>query len=183
MQVTVIKNFITQEEAIALNTFVFNSIAENKFSYSKIAPDGGKNLLSRFNRKLKFPETAMQIKSRIQKLLELEDKDTYTLWNKSGIAVSHSLNGPEIVPHKDVRQHNKSLLRCNVLSSASEKGGVLTVDGKEFELEALSMYLCLVSEYTHSVSKTEGKTPRILWQFGFKIDQKDWENKKIKVQE
>lgn len=177
MRATLVKNFITQEEAIALNMFVLNSVAKNEFSYGTASFNGSKHLVSRFNKELEFPKLAMQIKDRIQQRLKLEDKDTHTLWNKSGIIVSCSFNGSEVVPHKDVKQYDKSLLRCNVLSSAAEKGGVLTVEGKEFELDALSMYLCLVSEYTHSVSKIEGETPRILWQFGFNVDQKDWENK------
>lgn len=181
MLVKIIPNFIMQEEAAILNDYTFNSINENKFECGRTSFNGNKHLVSRFNKNLVFPEVAMQIKNRVQKLLRLENNDTNTLWNKSGIVVNCSFNGAKVIPHKDVRQGNKSLLRCNILSSAADKGGVLTVENEEFKLDALSMYLCLVSEYTHSVSTIEGNSPRILWQFGFNVDQKDWEDKVSKL--
>jgi hypothetical protein len=182
--VKVIPNFITKNEALVLNAFVLESVANKQFS-NGMASYGlnkdGVHVVSRFNKNLEFPETAFLIKKRIQNLLVLDDKDTNTNWNISGIVVNCSFNEAQVVPHKDARPNNKSLLRCNVLSSAAEKGGVLTVEEKEFKLNVLSMYLCLVSEYTHSVSKIEGNSPRILWQFGFNVDQKDWEDKVSKL--
>jgi len=177
MNVKVINNFVSQEEAVALNTFTLNAIKGNKFSSGRASFNGNKHLVSRFNKELEFPEIALQIKNRVQKLLGLPEETTNTVWNKSGIVVNCSFDGAEIAPHRDVKQGDKSLLRCNILSSAAEKGGVLTVENEEFKLDALSMYLCLVSECTHSVSKIEGSSPRILWQFGFNVDKKDWESK------
>lgn len=185
MRVEIIPEFISAEEAVALNSFTLERISSGVFSEgmtSKHLNPVNTQMVSRFNPGIKFPELALRIQDRLCNRLNLNKSDIHTLFHPTGIVVNCSFNGAQVIPHKDPTQNGKSLLRCNLISSATEVGGDLVVEQQTFKIPELGVYFCLVSEHEHAVTKVESDKPRIVWQFGFNVQADDWNSGKIKVQ-
>lgn len=184
MRVELLENFITKEEAEVLNLFTINGVINKTFSEgicSKHLNPPNTQMVTRFDTTIKFPLVAMDILERLKLLLKLENKDIHTLFSPSSIVVNCSFEPARVVKHIDSKQNGLSLLRCNVLSSAPEEGGLLHVDDVPIPQNELSVYFCLVTDHYHHVSAVKGKKPRILWQYGFNVDTDDWNSGKIKV--
>lgn len=184
MRVEIVDNFISSAEAEELNLFTINGVINKTFLNGKMSSHLnplGAQMVTRFTPQIVFPETALNIQNRLKKLLDLNDNDIYTLGHPLGIVVNCSFRPAKVVRHKDTKQNGFSLLRCNVLSSAPESGGVLHVDDIPFQQKELSVYFCLVTDHYHYVTEVEGVKPRILWQYGFNVFTDDWNSGKIKV--
>lgn len=186
MRVEVLPNFISTGEAAVLNNFALESVSKGSFSEgvtSKLVNPPGTQMISRFNCHIKFPELALQLQKKLCISLGLTENYIHRMFHPTGIVVNCTFNGAQVVPHKDPSHDSLSLLRCNLISSKAESGGVLVVEDAKFDVPELGVYFCLVSEHTHSVTKVEGNKPRIIWQFGFDVLADDWNSGKIKVQQ
>lgn len=184
MRIEVVPEFISAEEAAVLNSFTLEQINSGIFSEgmsSKHINPPNSQMVSRFNPNVRFPEVAFRIQDRLQEALDLDKNDVHTLFHATGIIVNCSFKGAQVIPHTDPTQGNKSLLRCNLISSAADAGGDLVVEEQTFKVPELGIYFCLVSEHEHSVTKIEGDKPRIIWQFGFNVDAEAWNNGSIKL--
>lgn len=185
MRVEVLENFISAEEASVLNKFTLDGIASGDFKEgvtSKHLNPPNVQMVTRFSPEIVFPRTALDIQDKLKVLLGLKDSDVYTFFHPTSIIVNCSFAPARVFRHKDHKQNGLSLLRCNVLSSAPEAGGVLHVEDVPVEQPELSVYFCLVTDYYHHVTAVEGNKPRILWQFGFNVEKDAWESGQIKVQ-
>lgn len=183
MRVEVVPEFISAKEAEVLNSFTLEQINSGIFSEgmtSKHLNPPNSQMVSRFNPKIIFPEVALHVQNRLQAMLGLDKNDIHTLFHPTGIIVNCSFKGAQVIPHKDPIQNGKSLLRCNLISSAADAGGDLVVEQQTFKIPELGVYFCLVSEHEHAVTKIDGDKPRIIWQFGFNVDAGDWNNGTIK---
>jgi hypothetical protein len=184
MRVEVIKNFITQAEAAVLNNFTLDGVNRGVFKdgiVSRQFNPPGSQMVTRFSPEIVFPKEALNIQNRLKTLLNLGDTDIYTFAHHTGIVVNCSFAPARVIKHIDPKQNGLSLLRCNILSSASKAGGVMHVEDEPVINPELSVYFCLVSDYHHYVTPVEGDKPRILWQFGFNVNKDAWESGQIKV--
>jgi hypothetical protein len=185
MRVELLENFVTKEDAAVLNEFTLNGVREGNFSEgltsAHINPPKSQ-MVTRFNPSIVFPKTALSIQDKLKYRLGLSDKDIHTLFHPTSIIVNCSFEHAGVVRHIDNKQHDLSLLRCNLLSSAPEGGGLLYINDLPFTQPELSVYCCLVSDYYHHVTTVKGTKPRILWQFGFNVEKEAWESGQIKVQ-
>lgn len=183
MQVKVYKNFISKEDCEKLNKFALDSINNNLFtdgllSYFINKPKS--QMVSRFNKEIVFPKLAIKIQKDIQNKFNLKDKNINKQFHNQGIIVNVSFNEAQVVKHKDGVKQGYSALRCNIITSQPEKGGVLYIEDKPVELNQGDLYTCLVSEYEHFVSKNESDTPRIVWQFAFDVKKEQWSEDGVK---
>jgi hypothetical protein len=186
MRVEIIKNFITEEVAEVLNTFTLSSINKGVFKDGVISRQfnpPGSQMVTRFSPEIVFPNEAFNIQNKLKTLLSLSDTDLHTFAHHTSIVVNCSFAPARVIKHIDPKQNGLSLLRCNILSSAPEAGGLLHVEDTPITQPELSVYFCLVSDYHHYVTPVEGDKPRILWQFGFNVDKEAWESGQIKVQQ
>ena len=189
MRLESIANFITPEEADELNRFTIGAILSKKFvdgKTSKYLNANGLHMVSRFTPSIEFPELALQLQNKVCKILNLGPEHIHRMFHPTGIVVNCTYKGGKLLEHtdpKDPDKPTKSLLRCNLLSSASLAGGDLMVEGTKVDVPELSVYFCLVSDHIHSITTVEGNKPRIVWQFGFDVDAEDWNSGKIKVQQ
>lgn len=184
MRIELIKNFVTNEEAQALNQFTLDCVKNGLFEdgrASKHLNEPGAHMVSRFNKELNYPDTAYQVKQRIMDVFGFLDQDVYKMFNDSGIAVNCSFKGGQLWEHVDAREHNKALLRCTVVTSQPQNSGIFHVEGQPVQLHNCDLYACLVSEHRHYCTKNEEDIPRIVWQFGFNVDVIDWNSGKIEV--
>lgn len=184
MRIEILPNFISADEANILNNFVLENIKKGNFSEGKTSRCENPpmaQMVSRFNPEIEFPKIVLDLQEKIINLLNLKQTDIHTKFHPTGVVVNCSFKGAKVVPHKDPTQGNLSLLRCNIISSASELGGDLIVENRQFNVPELGIYFCLVSEHEHQITRVEGYTPRIVWQFGFNVNAEDWNSGKIKV--
>jgi hypothetical protein len=179
MRLDIFKKFITQEEADELNSFTLNAIKQGKFkdgTTSKHLNPSGSHLVSRSSNDLVLPKLAFTVKNRIMQQFGLLEKDTFRRFSSHGIVVNCSFKNAQLAKHKDLSiGDNQSLLRCNVITSQPNKGGLLFVEDTLVDTKDTDMYTCLVSEHEHYSTINEDEKPRIVWQFGFNIDKNIWE--------
>lgn len=180
MRLDIVNSFITQKEADELNEFTLKAIESGEFSEgqtSKHVNPSGSHLVSRYNYDLKLPDLAFEIKKRIINIANLNESDTFKRFSWHGIVINCSFKNAKLAKHKDlgIQDSSKALLRCNVVTSQPNKGGILFVDNVQIDLKERDMYTCLVSEYEHYTTTNEDDKPRIVWQFGFNVDKNIWE--------
>jgi len=181
--VTIIPNFITQEECNTLNNWVTAAI-NNKWLDNGIST-GGKIYHNRLTTRLyadrfdNYPELVYKIRDRIRKQLNLLDTPISIIGGgKHGIVVSNTLPGGDVYLHSDpLEMGGCHVLRCNIITQMADTGAVLTVNDNIIAAGQGDLHCYLASKYKHSVTKVTGKHSRILWMFGFQIKDTEWENK------
>jgi len=179
--VTVIPNFITPQECAELNMWV-EKATELKWMDYGITTDRTvyKNrVTTRFygNRFEKYPDLAYDIYKRIPIALNMPDLPISTNTSgKHGIVVNNTFPGGDVYEHLDPKEGELELLRCNIITQMPETGGELTVANKVYDVKCGDLHCYLPSKHRHKVGTVFGNHSRILWMFGFKISDKDWEN-------
>jgi hypothetical protein len=171
------RSFVFNEEIELLNAFTLQSIEKKLFENgraSKHLNADGVHMASRFNKDLQFPEVAFDIRSRIMSRYGLQEKHIFKGFNESGIVVNCTFKNGQLLNHKDGVDNSYALLRCNVVTSQPNKGGIFHVDDKPLNINDGDMYACLVSEHMHKATLNEDDKPRIVWQFGFNVYADKW---------
>jgi hypothetical protein len=178
--VTIIPNFITEEECNVLNSWVEHAVdlkwldcgvTTNKVVYQD-------RLTTRMygNRFERYDILAYVIRDRIRVALDIEQLPISTFGGgKHGIVVSNTLPGGDVYLHSDPKEGDIEVLRCNIITQAAESGAVLTVDDKIYNVGLGDLHCYLASKYLHKVSTVGGHRSRILWMFGFQISDSEWE--------
>jgi len=179
--VLVLKSFLSQEEIAGLNSFVDAGI-EQKYLDTGISQGKhqyAKRLTTRlYGDRFVYPEIVQSVFSRITDRLRLHGlKKSVAGGGRDGVVVSCTYPGGDVYAHQDPKEDGGELdvLRCNILTQAADSGGLLQVGGVPITLEAGDLHCYLASDVVHSVSVVEGKTPRILWMFGYQISKCDWQ--------
>jgi hypothetical protein len=176
-RIDIFRSFVTPEEAKELNEFTLNCISQGLFidgQLSKHLNADGVHMVSRFNKELQFPQIAFDIRQLIMNKYNLLEKDLFKNSNESGIVVNCSFKDGQLWNHVDGSNHPYALLRCNVVTSQPNIGGVLHVEDKPISLNDGDMYACLVSQHMHRATVNEDDKPRIVWQFGFNVHADKW---------
>jgi hypothetical protein len=182
--VTIIPNFITQEECSTLNTWVKMAVT-NKWLDLGITTGGETGYSGRLTTRLyanrfdSYPDLAYTIQDRIRKQLNLLDTPiSIKGGGKHGIVVSNTLPGGDVYHHNDPLEFNDChVLRCNIITQMADSGAILEVNNNIIQVSQGDLHCYLASKYKHSVTKVTGKHSRILWMFGFQITDTEWENK------
>jgi hypothetical protein len=176
MLAKVFKNFLSQEDCDFLNLFALNCIKNNQFENGRVSSGLNKlntQMVSRFSPELIFPDLALNIRNKIQAKFNLPKGSINTQFHNEGIIINVSFNGAQVVKHKDSVKDGFLALRCNIITSQPDFGGVLHIENRPVNLQVGDLYICLFSEHEHFVSKNESDTPRIVWQFAFDVKKED----------
>jgi hypothetical protein len=126
-----------------------------------------------------YPEFVLEIRDAVRKAVGVQDAPYISDHGKDGVVFNYTLPSGDLHRHKDPRSlHGELALRCNVLSSAADSGGVLHVNDVPIEVNVGDLHCYFASEHWHHVTKVEGQSPRVLWMFGayvkeneFKVDE------------
>lgn len=86
---------------------------------------------------------------------------------KDGVVVNCTFPGGEVFIHKDPKEGELEILRCNIMTRAADLGGKLVVDNKEININTGDLHVYLPSTVEHYVTTVHGKTARVLWMFGY----------------
>lgn len=185
MRIEIIKNFASVDEIKALNNWAELGVKNNWLDTgitTNYKPTRTRLTSRMYGDRFVYPQEALDISKRIQKVLGIEGYSLIEGHGKNGIVVSYTLPGGDVYKHKDPRSvKSVPTLRCNILTQKADSGGVLFVDGQEIKFEVGDLHCYLVSEHEHWATVVEGETPRIMWMFGVHLPAIIWNNKVIKV--
>ena len=72
-------------------------------------------------------------------------------------------------------------MHCNIVTQTPEEGGELIINKNKYIMKKNELFCYQVSKNNHEVLKIKSKKPRLMWIFGFCVNEKQWNyiNKKI----
>lgn len=182
MYVKVIKNFVNNEYLNDLNLWALSNFKKNIHQYSDACMDEYleqtrfttrlRNEVDHVKQKIKinYPKSAYNIQNKIIERLNLHDCKNPPSF-VDGIVNGIGFEGGSICNHIDpVYYPDTHTLHCNVITQKSESGGVTIIENVSYDIDEGDLLCYVVSKHNHEVTKTIGKKLRILWVFGFCID-------------
>ena len=188
--VNLVRNYLPHETCDILNTWVRDQIDEGNINYGitktgyyKDTNEAQSYHLRYSSRidpsKIEYPQLVRDLHEQIQNEFRLGKwSEPKHIHGKDGVVVSATLPGGNVYLHKDPRdgQEPKHTLRCNILTSETE-GGLIWVNGESYKLKKGDMMQYLVSKYEHKVDSVIGNPGdmRIMWMFGWYVDDEEWE--------
>lgn len=187
-KVLLVRNFLNSEECTILKKWTLEA-SDNQFVDGISGNWDTKEFTRVKNRltnrmvgdKIEYPELVYAIQNRLRETFPLiKDVEVIKNHGKDGVVVSITYDTGDVYKHKDpavdVQVPETVAVRFNILVSKAESGGIIHVENKTYDLNEGDLMAYLVSEYYHSVETCSGNNPRILFMFGFCIDQASWEN-------
>lgn len=186
MRLEIYRGFINPDECRQLNAWVYEAIENGWLALGGMVEAVNPIRISTRTTGHLFENSLLvkELLERIKSTVLFGDSKVMDHQGKEGIFVNYMPRGVGggIYNHKDFDiGNNKSLLRCNIISSASEIGGVLHIEGKPVNLIAGDLHLYLATEHEHFINDVEGTTPRICWISGVWVNKEDWNSGLIKV--
>lgn len=191
--VYVVRGFLSVDQMAEMNAFVDTAIRDGKMGLG-VTPEGPNGVFvlkqSRFSTRVpwdgfKYPQVVFDVRRQITDMLGLQDVAQHVAGAGSeGIIVNCMHRGADIYEHVDGKNENDSsldLLRCNVMSRASDDGGELVIEGRTIPLSAGDLHCYLASTVRHRVTTVRGATPRVQWLFGYWIKRADWMSREEKL--
>lgn len=181
----VIKNFLFEEEIPVLNQWTIDNWRN---PYFKDAGMDGNNPRSRFTTRMEnfqvanesgfsinYPKVCYNVQDRIKNFFNLHDcQNPRSFYDGivNGIGFSPGLIEEHIDP---VYVPGTNTLHCNIITQNCISGGITIIEGESFPLEEGDLLMYVVSKHTHRVTNIQGPRERILWVFGFCVDDEKLE--------
>lgn len=183
MRIAVKPGFFSAEDCASLSTVTLRGVVEGWVSTGIGA--GGLGTTGRKTSRLYMKSKAYPavVGQCMDKILAFMGLTRYSLilggHGADGAVTSITYKGDDVYPHCDPKLPGLSILRCNVVTQASEAGGKLYVGGALVDVNVGDLHCYLASDYPHKVTSVTGDTPRILWMFGAQVPKDAWELKQI----
>jgi hypothetical protein len=183
--VIVIRNFASAEEVQILKDWQAKAVEEGQFVdgvtgnwETKEFGRTKKRLTNRMSQNINYPELVKTLQDRIRQTVPLTaEAPVIENHGKDGVVVSVTYNDGDVYKHKDPGVgEGVAGLRCNILASKAQSGGIVHVEDKTYDLNEGDMMCYLVTELYHSVEVCHGDNPRTLFMFGFVVDGDSWNN-------
>ena len=122
------------------------------------------------NIKIDYPDSAYQIQEKIIKEFKLQNVKTPPSF-VDGIVNGIGFEGGSICDHIDpIYYDDTHTLHCNIISQKSISGGITIIENVHYDIDEGDLLCYIVSNHRHKVTKTFGNKLRILWVFGFCVD-------------
>jgi hypothetical protein len=164
------KNFLNKKECNVLSKWIIDNKDNGFFKDAKM---NGIRLTTRYSDGFIFPKEAYKIKEKI--INELKIKNFNLPGFKDGMVASYASPGDTCYDHKDpVWKENTITLHCNIKLS-NNFGGNPIIENEKINLKKGDMWIYPVSNVLHGSDLVTGKTPRLMWVFGFCITQEDYD--------
>ena len=185
MRVLRIENFITSKESKILSEWILENINQEFFQNAKAGigsmkgnPDPTRKT-TRYSDHISFeyPKEALEIRKKIINLFDLSENEEKKLIPpfKDGIVASYAKKEDTLWEHIDPAWFDGlDTLHCNILTQAPEKGGEVIIEEKKYNMKENELFCYRVSKHKHEVLKVEGERPRLMWVFGFCINENQW---------
>lgn len=175
----VLKNFLFDNEKEVLNQWTLKNCHRKYFEDAGMDPHNpGTRFTTRYPNDsiapdIDYPSAALDIKNRIIKYFHLESYRSPPSYS-NGIVNGIGYSGGRIEEHIDPTYYpDTKTVHFNAITQNSEEGGHTIIDGVKYtNVNPTDLLIYQVSEIYHEVTPTKGKTSRILWVFGFCLDDK-----------
>jgi hypothetical protein len=183
MRIAVKPNFFSAEECAALSAATLRGVVDGWVS-TGIGAGGlgstGRKTSRLYMKGKSYPAVVGQCMNKVLTFMGLTGNPLVLgCHGADGAVTSITSKGDDVYLHCDPKLSKLSILRCNVVTQASESGGELYVGGAPVKLNAGDLHCYLASDYPHNVTTVTGDTPRILWMFGAQVSKEAWESKQI----
>jgi len=170
------KQFLTQAQCDELNAWVLEAVARK---WLDLGTSRGahwqydKRLTTRpYGYRFEYPEAVYKISEQITEALQLGNLPKSTFGGgRDGVVVSCTFLDGDVYEHYDPMEGNKHVLRCNVMTQKADSGAKLYVKQEHIDIDVGELHCYLPSSVPHYVTKVEGRTPRIMWMFGYECDK------------
>ncbi|QFG06505.1 2OG-Fe(II) oxygenase superfamily protein [Synechococcus phage S-SCSM1] len=173
----VLRNFLFDHDVKQLNQWTLDNCHRKIFEDACMDPDNpGTRFTTRFPNEsvapdINYPKSAFAVKQRIVDYFHLrryKNPPSYSHGIVNGIGYA----GGRIENHIDPTYYpNTKTVHFNAITQQASRGGHTVIGGVEYnDLNPTDLLIYQVSEIHHEVTPTEGNIPRILWVFGFCLD-------------
>jgi hypothetical protein len=175
-QVLLIKNFLSIAECDVLNSWCKEAILGGQFAdgitgdwVNKNFSTTDRRLTNRMNTNIEYCSLIYETQQKIRSsITSLKDAPVINDHGKDGVVVSVTYNGGDVYLHKDPSVgEGLSGIRCNILSSKPESGGLIHVANATYDINQGDLMAYAVTDLFHKVEPCFGTIPRILFMFGF----------------
>ena len=174
----ILRNFLFEDDINQLNQWTLDNRHQKYFEDACMDPDNhGTRFTTRFPNEevapdINYPKSAHNVRQRIINYFHLENYKSPPSYS-CGIVNGIGYDGGRIENHIDPTYYpNTKTVHFNAITQHSEDGGHTIIDGVEYsDVSPKDLLVYQVSEIHHEVTPTKGKTPRILWVFGFCLDE------------
>tara|TARA_R110000868_G_scaffold220511_1_gene471768 strand:- start:10 stop:573 length:564 start_codon:yes stop_codon:yes gene_type:complete len=171
-------DFISLNEAQELSNWILQNKDKEIF---KDANMKGKRITTRYSTDINFenPKIAKDIRNKIINLLDLHEEENNKIYPpfKDGVVASCAFEGDTCFEHVDPVWHKGfNTLHCNIITQAPKSGGNLILNGVPEQLNERELICYLVSKFRHATTLVEGTKERLMWVFGFCIQDNKWDN-------
>lgn len=176
-KVFILRNFLFEDDVKALNKWTLNNKHQEYFEDACMDPDNhGTRFTTRFPNEsiaddINYPRVAHKVRQRIVNYFHLEGYKSPPSYSH-GIVNGIGYAGGRIKDHIDPTYYpDTKTVHFNAITQQAEEGGHAIIDGVEYNnVNSTDLLIYQVSELYHEVTATKGNTPRILWVFGFCLD-------------
>ena len=174
------KQFITQAQCDELNAWV-NVAIQNKWLDMGRGENASWNMSSRlttraYGNRFEYPEIVYQIFDKITDALGLTDLPKSIVGGgRGGVVVSCTYADGDVYEHIDPMEGDRHVLRCNIMSQQADLGADLYIGNKHIDVEVGELHCYLPSDVSHYVTTAKGRTPRIMWMFGYQCSKDRFE--------
>jgi len=173
----ILRNFLFKDDVEALNQWTLDNCHLDFFEDACMDPDNhGTRFTTRFPNEeiapnLNYPKSAHAVRQRIINYFHLEGYKSPPSYSH-GIVNGIGYDGGRIENHIDPTYYpNTKTVHFNAITQQAHKGGHTIIGGVEYtDINSTDLLIYQVSEIHHEVTPTEGDTARILWVFGFCLD-------------
>jgi len=167
MKPRVIKNFIDEYTIEQLNKWTMGNYTNEFFKDANMGIPGTR-LTTRYSHNFEFPHIAYKIKEKIISTLGIKFQEPDY---KDGMVNGIGFEGGSIFEHIDpVWYPDTYTVHCNIISQKSTSGGITYIEGVPYETDPADLLIYPVSSLSHYVDEIKGSIPRILWVFGFSVN-------------
>ena len=175
----VLRNFLFENDVKSLNQWTFDNRQQKFFEDAGMDPDNpGTRFTTRFPNEsvapsIDYPDAAYFTKQRIIDYFQLNGYNNPPSYSH-GIITGIGYSGGRISRHIDPAYYpDTKTVHFNAITQQADEGGHTIIDGVEYsDIQPTDLLIYQVSEVYHEVTSTRGNTPRILWVFGFCLDNK-----------
>jgi len=166
--IKILPNFLSDAECNELASWIIG----NHHTFVDANMGGNRKTTRYLTSDLQFPKTALEIRKRIKEHLKLED--TVRPPFMDGMVASYAGPGDTCYGHKDPKWHDiHHTLHCNVIVQKPKSGGNVVIEEKEYDMPKGDLICYYVSDLKHSVNEVRGDVPRLMWVFGFCVEEKN----------
>jgi len=174
--VRVIKNYIDQKLLLDLNKWTLENYRKEFFNIS-----GMNNCQTRFTTRqctnrgvdhlFDYPNFVYNLQHKIESDFDISDQQKAMI-GKNGVVTGIGFENDYIRKHKDpIWYRGTNTVHFNFITQKPLSGGVTVIDNQEYDINSGDILIYNVSEYYHLVTKVIGKIPRILYVFGYSLNQ------------